>query len=426
MCESERDAESLCVEGACRARGCGDGWREPGDEGHAREVCDDGDVASGAFCDASCEPTVGALINGITLEEAADLAIALDGEGHLLALTVERAGGAAVVRGHRFDRHLASMGEPLELARVENDRAAITPVVAGLDRGWAFALVQGGAGVMVGVLELASRTTPTLVAWDARITSSVEPAIAALDDGFVVLAVDPSGGVDDPLGGVRARLFDRSGRPRGDSFPVPADRSGLEVEPVVAASGSAWMAAWMAREASGVGVRVVASVFTGRTPLGRPIELTPEALEPAGTPKDPLAPGVASWSPALTALDDGRFAIAWIESRDSMTSIRAAALSETGVRDDAVTIAATDRALLSPRLVPTIEGGFALFYVEGARNGEPRVAVHGAGGAGLTEAISDSDTDLRIASRSPRVLVAWRDAASATVRARLSWTDTDE
>jgi hypothetical protein len=386
------EVESLCVEAECRVRGCGDGWREHG-SGAPREGCDHAGATS--FCDAACDPIAGLLIEGIEIEEATDLAVAVDGEERVLVVRVERAIGEAIVWGHLFDRRLRAIAPPFVLARTGNDRAPIAPAVAGLARGFALAMVRPPDGLVVGALDPDALDAPGFAPWDES-AADVEPRVAALSDGFVVVATDLAGAPDDPLGGPRARLFDARARPRGDAFRVASDRGGFEAEASICSAGDAWIAAFTAYGAKGEHVRVRARLFADRAPLGADFDLAPA--------------DVHSWAPSCAALDGGGHAIAWLERGESI-SIHSALARETLEIEASLEASSAERALLAPRPVPLAEGALALLYVEGASPSALRLIESGETPPELARAVEQAPPSVRFA-RGPRDIVfVWSERA---------------
>jgi cysteine-rich repeat protein len=132
----------VCVEGACRLRGCGDGFVEPGPTGDdptapPREACDDGNLVDDDACSSVCEPN--AVV--VDVSEAGDWSpelgtgqprsVAVDGAGRVLVVYQRRTSGTlGPVLGQRFDAGGVRVGEPLMLGA-----ARVFPSVVGLPSG---------------------------------------------------------------------------------------------------------------------------------------------------------------------------------------------------------------------------------------------------------------------------------------------------
>ncbi|UJR85583.1 hypothetical protein [Sandaracinus amylolyticus] len=401
------DGTEICVEGACVARGCGDGWREPGPE-PVREECDDANAIDGDFCSSACLPTVAPLIDGAAPDEG-DLAIAIDAVGRVLVVVVERGEDAALLRAHRFDRRLRASGEPLELARTEARDALVTPVASGLDAGWAIAWVDPVRGVVVGTLAHDASAAPAFVSVDERSASSrTEPAIATRGDGLVVAWSETAGAIEDPLGGVRARLFDVHGRPAGASFLVGSDTSGAEHAPSVAARGDGWAIAWAREDGTPEGHDVRARLFAGRAPIGDELRIASRAEE-------------AEWSPSIGALETGGFALAWSRRGDEGgIEIGLARIAESGAADEPTSLRDDALPLTSPHVVPLASSAFAVLHRGGIARPVTRLATVGEvpGIAVMGDALGAAVPGrIAVASNDDVLIAAWVSAAGDALHA---------
>jgi hypothetical protein len=341
------DESSLCVDHACVVRRCGDGWREPGSPAHPREACDLGDGS--LFCDATCSPVSGELASALSVEDVRDLAVAIDAAGRVLVLVVQRFDADASLTALQFDSRLRPSAPPLEVAHASSRWAVLEPATTGLTDGWAIALQHEPEGLVVGVLLPDADMPPHLAPFGSRSELAVEPDLVALSSGFVVAATDLGGSVDDPLGGIRAQVFDSAGRARGADFLVPSDPSALETSVALAASGDRWTAAWSRRDPLDGDSSIRTRAFEGSRPSA------PERIR--------STPARAAWSPRVRALPGGEIVLTWLES-DSGTDW----LSASDVDGDAAAETLESAGTLStPEIVPVSATEFALTYLEGTR-----------------------------------------------------------
>lgn len=359
----------VCVDGVCRARACGDGWIEPGPT-PMREGCDDGNVVDGDACSASCLPTP-----FVVATDAADLyqtrptlqgtAIAPDPTGALLFVWTEAYTDRSEVRARRYTRGGVPLpvggADPLFIAPETGHPPWGDPSAAGL---------PGGGWVVV----WAESTTEArdiryrLVAPDGALGAvrtanaevegyQTEPHVAPLSDGFVIVWTDANARPYDPGIGVRARLFDAVGTPRGDDIVVPttvADREGL---PTVASDGDEFLVAWAHAQMTTFGARTVRA---RRFRAGVPIDATELLI--AGDPAS---------GPHAASLGGGDYAIAFTSFRDDpWGDIHAivARAGETPSPTGAVAIAA-DPAIgeIYPVVAPLRGGAYVVAWLEGIR-----------------------------------------------------------
>jgi cysteine-rich repeat protein len=132
----------VCVAGSCVARGCGDGFVEPGPSdadptAPPRESCDDGNLSDGDACTAACEPAtvvVDVSDSGAWSPELGTgqpRSVGVDGAGRVLVVYQRRISGTlGPVLGQRFDAGGVRVGEPLMLGA-----ARVFPSVVGLPSG---------------------------------------------------------------------------------------------------------------------------------------------------------------------------------------------------------------------------------------------------------------------------------------------------
>ncbi|MEM9070444.1 MAG: hypothetical protein AAGE52_18205 [Myxococcota bacterium] len=161
-----------CVRGICRARGCGDGYREPGPS-PLREACDDANDAVGDACNA-CETTVATVASREdgydTFLGAASVGVDDDGLGLVVwaAEDLRETEPRLQLRAYRMERGGAIVGEALVLHPSLPLGVEIAPKVAGAGEGWAVAWLEDGQAVVRRVLRDGSVSPRRLVGTGVR------------------------------------------------------------------------------------------------------------------------------------------------------------------------------------------------------------------------------------------------------------------
>ena len=124
-----------------------------------------------------------------------------------------------------------------------------------------------------------------------------QPDVATLDDGSVVITW-ASYEQDGSDWGIYARRYDASGAPLGAEFLVNATTAGPQVSPSVSrVDGGGFVITWSSADASTLGVWARAFDSTG-APIGDEVLVNTYATGSQN-------------SPAVAALNDGRFIVAW-------------------------------------------------------------------------------------------------------------------
>lgn len=388
----------VCVAGECRVRGCGDGWREPGSAGWPREGCDPGAVTP--FCDPACMPIVGTLV-ALPNVSASDVAVGVDGGGRALLLSIERTDDAATLWAHTFDRHLASSDEPFAIARLARPDAPITPAVQGLPAGgWAIAYVSEPDGIAVTVVHPGDHAPGAPVPWIEGVAAAERPAIAAIATEFVVVATDLDGTGASPLGGVRARIFDASGAPRGLPVDVALEPSALATSAVVAGQGGSWTTLYTTADVRAV--RLWARPFTGRAP--------DSAASPLGT-----ATAFASGT-SIVDLGHGTYGAAWIESDEAGSMVRSAVLTADG---GVVRTSTAAGVFAETRTLAFGVGELGVLANEAGPAGRLRPVDVSTAPPELSRLFDEAPRAVRWGFGSTGSLAVWLDASTGAVRAFL-------
>ncbi len=267
------EGDFVCVDAACVERGCGNGWRDPG------ESCDDGNVVDGDGCDAMCSPEVITLDEGLFGMQAVVGAAAagMDDAGNLLVAWVREVdpGTELELVAQRFDRRLRAVDEvPVRLDLAPSTNAPVAAVVP-LSRGWALAwpsTTVDELGIAYLVASPSGAYPAASCAHELTTHPEVEPTLARTDEGFVV-------GWQSRFGfqlHVRARRFDATGAPLAAEFPVTTPDATPESLPVLFgrhsygdASGTdqSWSVAYVGGAASD---QVLFVDYVGELALGPP------------------------------------------------------------------------------------------------------------------------------------------------------------
>lgn len=391
----------ICIDGACASGVCGDGHRERGPD-PAREGCDDGGGDVGDACSPGCTPTV-LIVASHERQDAVPSrhAVASDGRGELLFVWASARGEDVSVQGRRFsaagiarDPH----DTPLELRGGLLPGWRADPVVAGLaGGGWVAAWADPlGDGDQSGILYRIVRPDGTLgalrVAHAETRGSQLEPAIATNGEGITLAWTDES-----LLGSSRVVVRELA----ADGRPLAVEESvsdAIARQPALASAGAQTIVAWTEESESG-GSRVMARR------LG--VDATGIAV----------ADGA---EPAVSALSDGTFAVAWVDrSADHLGDVRARVVAASGdplLGSMVISIAGTDgRAELSPNVGALSGGEYLVAYEDGGRR--RGVALGHVGSSSLapeTSELSGSlmaglQGDATLLATSRGLWVAWSD-----------------
>lgn len=304
----------VCVAGACVARGCGDGFVEPGPTGAtpdapARESCDDGNLSNDDACSSSCTsiPTLVDVSPEGDWEpsfesNAQPRALAVDGAGRVL-LVYERSGPGVMraLLGQRFDAAGVRIGEPLMIGT-----PFLFPSVVGLPSGgWVVAYDRIPVGIAIQAAVFRTVSVDGVVGPERRAgTVELDERQARafpVGDGFVV-TFQRDTMFEERL---YARRFTASGMPLGTEILV---HSAQQVRWATAAGEGEgddlrWIVAWQADYLGAP--RIEARRFRGDLRFDpTPLEITPSGRNPhASTAR---APGTEDTNP-----DRVRFLVAY-------------------------------------------------------------------------------------------------------------------
>lgn len=237
---------SICVDGNCVTRACGDGYREPGPT-PLREGCDDGNLEVGDACDEFCLPTPLQVVRGERDEETWEpelsprnhASVAVDDAGRVLVVFLERGAMRSRMMGRRFDRGgVALDAEPFEI-----DPDAFRPSVAGLESGWVIGYERTLGEPSAQFVVVPAFDTPMRQAEVARTTGG-EVSVARYGSGFVAAWAD----IEEGAFFITARRFDEAARPLDDESIVQTSAAHEHLKPRVASNGVEWAVVWERRD----------------------------------------------------------------------------------------------------------------------------------------------------------------------------------
>lgn len=399
------DGTRICVAGGCTARGCGDGYVEPGPS-PAPEACDDGNGADGDACSAACTPAVVTLASAPDTDErpagpARSTAEAED--GRVLVVWTATTGGTERIEALR----LTAAGVALD--------AAPRIVAAGLVEGWpaepTVAAAPGGgwlvawsspgtrdvgAGIALARIERTGASGRPSLAHDLARDAQYEPRLAALGDRAVVVWTDGSGAREE----IHARMVHPGGSLLGTERVI-AEGDGHCSAPAVAAADDRWMVAWTEEVASGG-----TDVRARRLELDRELDATPLAIA--------TAPDADEHSPAVAAGSDG-FLIAWSARQAPQSTVHVRTVTATGV--SAPVAVTTSGVALAPVVAEPAPGRVLVAWQTGWRREGIGWAL--LGGAAPTAATT---LDAAFAARGVRSDVSVSGGSRGTW---LVWSDED-
>lgn len=203
--------------------------------------------------------------------------------------------------------------------------------------------------------------------------NQVEPAVAPLGDGFVVVfSAETGGGTGARIVGHR---FDIGGARVGPALAISADTGAIgersRAPAVIALPGGGFAVAWI-RDRPGEQA-AMARIFDGQaTPLGDDFavsDLLPEADE----------------APALAPFSDGSFLAVWIGRIASADQVLHRSFDGSGAPLDAATAADTDTATLpaAPRVAVSSADNALLAWTAQAAGGQLLVHAQQIGKEGL-------------------------------------------
>ncbi|QQS12954.1 MAG: calcium-binding protein [Rhodospirillales bacterium] len=253
---------------------------------------------------------------------------------------------------------------------------AVVDLAAGAE--WDVTIAVADAGGL-GHTEIVTLTVvPPLQAWGPEFgvgetpgAIPVWPSIAALSNGdFVVVHQDYSGaGAEAGTAGIRAQLFRSDGSAAGAGFAVNTTVAGAQGYPAVSAlEDGGWVAVW--RDATGRYDNAYGQIFNADgTPRGGEF-LLGAAPAPRGGNVDPAVVGLA----------DGNFVAAWSTDGESGSVIAAQLFGPDGARiGTEFVVGPEDDSTREPAIAALDDGGFAVAW-RGLGGGDIGAQVFGADG----------------------------------------------
>jgi hypothetical protein len=208
------------------------------------------------------------------------------------------------LRAQRLASDFTRVGSPLRVNTILPDDQE-RPRASLLKDGGAVFVWQGGKRTARRIYARFATAGGVLTGNDLRVNTynrsiQADPAVATLADGNVIV-VWASYEQDGSLWGVYGQRLSPRGARLGPEFRLTQVTAGNQRNPVVAAlADGGFIVAWVAELQRGAAsVDIYARRFSAdATPVGDEFPVNADATRPAATP-------------AVAALDDGRFAIAW-------------------------------------------------------------------------------------------------------------------
>ncbi len=196
--------------------------------------------------------------------------------------------------------------------------------------------------------------------------SQQEPAITVLTNGrFVVTWADTSGTAGDQSTAIRARVFDPDGTPAGNEFLVNTTTDDQQYEPTITAlSDGRFVAAWSdvsQRDDDADGTALRAQIFNA------------DGTKSGGEFLVNTTTASGQSAPAVTALVEGRFVVAWTDSSAtgddvSGQAIRAQVFNGDGTKSggEFVVNTTTDFMQFDPTIAALADGRFVVSWADGS------------------------------------------------------------
>ena len=182
----------------------------------------------------------------------------------------------------------------------------------------------------------------------------IEPTVTALPDGHFVVTWWSSDGGDGSGTLIRARLFNADGTPVGDDFVVNSTTLNGQFQPAVTAlpDGHFVVTWWSRDDGDGSGSLVRARLFNADgTAVGDDFVVNSTAAND-------------QFEPAVTALPDGHFVVTWWSVDSGNGDIRARLFNagSTAVGDDFLVNSTTLNGQLQPAVTALPDGNFAVAW----------------------------------------------------------------
>lgn len=307
LCGNDGGDDEICVSRQCVNRDCGDGYRQPVVDGlWPRESCDDGNTLSGDACSASCVSQLLVVASDdLTADSPSRLppSAAGDGRDHVLFAYMHDAGETRQLLARTYsaagvpEQELAA---PLVVATLPGVGWDAQASVAGLaSGGWVVAwtdpdLDGGASGIAYRIVAADGSLGPVYTANEDARGEQLEPRVAPLSTGFIVVWTD-AGGFDGPLGRslIEARRFTESGAPLEDEWPV-SDPEATSTQPALASWGDDFVVIWTETPDAEYGPPALLARRFGAVEDAVPFALATNASEAS-----------------VAALDTGEYAAAW-------------------------------------------------------------------------------------------------------------------
>lgn len=358
----------LCVHGACVARGCGDGYREPG-PAPLKERCDDGNTTGGDVCSPACEPVrllAGSPPDGVDEPPGPLPGVGIDGAGRVLLVWRATLDFKHYMRARRLSADGVPLDvEPLAISQEGYWDYNAVPTVTGLENGWVVTWMSpwaddDSAGVLYRLVAADGALSPVQHANTTTNYEQLDPRVARLADGFVIAWQDDPARLYQER--IQARLFAADGAPQSSELTASAPGKRNQ-SPVVAAGTDGFVVAWSATDDE---PEPTPHVYARRyDTAGQPLDPGPllvSDIDAAGAP-------LTAFGASASALDPGGYALAWAtRESDAYSDVHARVLPRSGPPLPSVLVAGLPAiGEFDPAVASLPGGGYAVLYSHGRK-----------------------------------------------------------
>lgn len=346
------------------------------------------------------------------------IAILADG-GHVLVWQ-DRQGYDCRTKWQRFDADGNALGTVQSLATADGGNSSSPSVTAMADGGFAIAYGASQSTIEVQRFDSASAAVGEPVLTNAAGNYDTAPTITGLPDGgFLMTWVGQHLGTQQWDDSVGIRRFDASGQPVGAIQRVNVEEYGNQSSPSVAVlADGGWVVTWQTQSASNWSYDVAMRRFDASgQPMGGEVLVSPGANQ--------------ELVPAVTALADGGWVVAFASSRSDSSDVYLQVYNADGtVRGSEISLAAAGYQF-SPAVAALEDGGFMVAWRSSTPTGDADILAQRftADGSAMGEAFTVNETltgdqDAPILAGRPDggLVIAWQTSGSFTTDPSNPWS----